>query len=271
MPQNKSKIRNKAKMPGKKDQMQRSPVSRPLSPTRLTELKVLGKFPKPDPDFDPQKGFTHKYDLWMTYGHVPHSENRVVGGVVLKKSDPVEGRFKINLVQTYGNAEDVVHTLTATAICKHDLLALPMKWTLTSGFSRTKATWKGVQKNLTSTYAVEGEKLVVRINGQANARKLPGTTTSDWTLFEAIQRMPAKPGFEATFNVLEGLSVLRPEHRIIYKELVTHQWGGEQVKLHYYRQFGQGMLPYEYYLDERHRLVMVVSGYRAYVLQRGNA
>lgn len=56
---------------------------------------------------------------------------------------------------------------------------------------------------------------------------------------------------------------------ITYEGKTEHHWGAEDVQLHYFRQFGQGMLPYEYFLDDSHRLVLVVSGYRAYILKGG--
>lgn len=101
-------------------------------------------------------------------------------------------------------------------------------------------------------------------------RNVNGLTTSDWSMFEAVQRMPFDTALALKFDLLEGLSALRPAHRITYEGKVDEQWGKDKVQLHYYRQFGQGMLPYEYYLDDTHCLVMVVSAYRAYILKGWN-
>ena len=36
---------------------------------------------------------------------------------------------------------------------------------------------------------------------------------------------------------------------------------------HLFHQVGRGVLPYEWWLDEAHRLVLVVTGYRTYILE----
>jgi len=255
----------------KKKGEKRAPVARPLSPTRLTELKAIDEFPKVREDFDPQGAFKHEYDLWITYGYFPDRRNRVVGGLKLSKASPDGGKFKLGVVQTFMNSQSVLHTLTASANCSHDQLARPRRWRLRSKFDQTKDTWQGIDKELRSKYEIDGTTLRVSTNDKTSSRKLQSWPTSDWSLFEAVQRFPFKSGFEVKCDLLEGLSVLRPAQRITYEGQITHQWGSGKVQLHYYRQFGQGMLPYEYYLDETHRLVMVVSGYRAYILKGGKA
>ena len=40
---------------------------------------------------------------------------------------------------------------------------------------------------------------------------------------------------------------------------------GEQ-RLHWFTQVGHGVLPYDYYLDRYHRLVVVITGPRSYIL-----
>lgn len=254
---------------GKKSKKAQRPVSCPLSPTRLTELKVLEASPPTQTGFDPGGGFSSAYDLWITYGHVPHSGNRMAGHVKLAKSPPEGGTFTLDVTQTYGNAEGVAHTLSAKVTCNHDRFALPRKWKLKSTFGATKETWEGIERELTRHCEVAGQVLRTRTNGKTATRRLEGVTTGDWCLFEAVQRMPFDRGFRAEFDVLEGLSSLRPGHRITYEGKTEHHWGAEDVQLHYFRQFGQGMLPYEYFLDDSHRLVLVVSGYRAYILKGG--
>lgn len=109
------------------------PISIPLSPTRLTELEALKKYPDLQKGFDPRASFTHEYDLWITYGYSQSGNwgrnwggnNRVVGGLKLTKSTPDAGTFELGVTQTYSNSEGVIHTLNATATCKHDRLALP--------------------------------------------------------------------------------------------------------------------------------------------------
>jgi len=91
-------------------------------------------------------------------------------------------------------------------------------------------------------------------------------TTADWCLFEALQRWPFRRGESPAFDVLEGLSVHRPGHRVTYRGPETIERNGKPLKLHRFSQLGQGMLPYEYWLDDDRRLLLAVTLSRVYIL-----
>ena len=65
--------------------------------------------------------------------------------------------------------------------------------------------------------------------------------------------------------MLEGFSILRPGHRLSYRGTYPLEFGGVG-ELHWFQQIGEGALPYEYWVDGAHRVVMAVTLARAYIL-----
>ena len=80
-----------------------------------------------------------------------------------------------------------------------------------------------------------------------------------------MQRLPFEQESRLAFDVLEGLSILRTGHRLSYRGAVTLP-PEKEVTLHGFHRLGHGALPYEYWLDKRHRLVMAITLSRVYIL-----
>ena len=66
--------------------------------------------------------------------------------------------------------------------------------------------------------------------------------------------------------MLEDLELLKPGQRLYYAGSDEFPVGGKQMKLHSFEQLGWGIIPYTYWLDESHRLIVAIGSLRAYVL-----
>ena len=69
-----------------------------------------------------------------------------------------------------------------------------------------------------------------------------------------------------SFNLLEGMSRTKTDHRLSYGGVHAVNIGVEGSRLHRFIQFGSGILPYEYWIDACHRLLIVTSMNKAYIL-----
>jgi hypothetical protein len=78
-----------------------------------------------------------------------------------------------------------------------------------------------------------------------------------------LVRPEPKPLLE--FALLEDLEFLRTEHRIFASEPLDVEVDGRKFRWRRFVQFGSGVLPWTYCLDENHRLVLAYSGMRAYL------
>jgi hypothetical protein len=94
------------------------------------------------------------------------------------------------------------------------------------------------------------------------------STTSDWALFEVVQRLAFDKRNSLKFDLLEGMSLSKLRHRLFYRGTYPMKTDGQSIPLHCFGQLGSGILPYEYWLDDRHRLLAVISMNKAYILDQ---
>jgi hypothetical protein len=90
--------------------------------------------------------------------------------------------------------------------------------------------------------------------------------TCDWCVFEFIQRLKFEEQGCLPFDMLEGLTVMKENQRLYYRGLCPTKMGSEDILLHCFVQLGSGILPYEYWLDDNHRLLVAISMNKAYIL-----
>ena len=107
---------------------------------------------------------------------------------------------------------------------------------------------------------VNDEHRLHKYTAEIICRKDP--ITADWCLFEAVQRLPFESSTSLVVDILEGLSVHKYNQRLSYRGLYTRA----NNSLQWFHQIGHGVLPYEYWLDNHHRLQMVTTGARTYIL-----
>jgi len=144
-------------------------------------------------------------------------------------------------------------------------LAAPVQWHLSSRFidpdKRPLTRLETDEKAL-----IKGNVISVEIGEHTFKRKVTGHLTSDWCVFEFIQRLKFEEQGWLAFDMLEGLTVMKQNQRLSYRGLHPTKIGAEQISLHCFVQTGSGILPYEYWLDSNHRLVAAISMHKAYIL-----
>jgi len=240
-----------------------APVKHPLAPTIMTELGGLTAAPPPSDGFDPASDWAACYRIWTCYGHSNRGNQNMGFLRIARKVDGDAQRLTIR--QMVRNSEGKLHTIRANVRCKADAIASPETWTLSSAFTGRHAD--GLPRvDLEETGRVRGNTLETRSRGTVHRQKIEQPLTADWCLFEAVQRMSCRDGPPRSFHVLEGLSVLKKDHSLKYRGKRTVRWGPETLSLHRFDQVGRGVYPYEYWLDDRARLLLVTTGPRAYVL-----
>lgn len=240
-----------------------SPVSFPLSPTILTEIGGLTAPPPPANGFRPDGDWTAWYRIWTCYGHRERS-NATVGALRIARSAGAK-TLGLAVRQTLRNSQGKLHTIEARVQCRRDELACPTAWTLTSRFHGSHMDGlppMGVQQ----TGQIRESEWTTSAGGTPWKRRIAPPVTADWCLFEAVQRLPFRSGKPRTFGLLEGLSVLKEDHRLGYRGRLEVTWGPQKLRLHRFDHLGRGVYPYEYWLDDAHRLLLVTTGPRTYIL-----
>ena len=222
------------------------PVGQHLTPDLLWEMRVFDDLPAPDPDFDPAGDWEQTWRIWTCYGYVARSnQNLGVLHIARTAGDPI----MLQVEQRQLNTEGGEHVQTATIACAPDAIATPLRWDYASSF-----------------IAPDGEERAdLRVERTVDTPP-EGPVAAHWGLFEAVQRLPFEEGVEQSFDVLDSLTARKSGHTLRYDGAHDVRFGTDTRTLHRFVQVGHGALPFEYWLDDDHHLVLVISEYRVYVL-----
>ncbi|MFC1636818.1 hypothetical protein ACFL5Z_18490 [Planctomycetota bacterium] len=228
---------------------QRTIVGSPLTPELLKELGAVDIFPSTPRDFKPAEDWTNTYRIWTCHGY-RESGNENVGFLRLKRIRESEKAFTLNVHEEVLQTDAMVGIIKGTISCRNNPLASPTRWNLSNRF-----------------IGADGEH-IPELLSRNNGVPTEGTEkmTGDWCLFEAVQRLVFDKQTSINFNLLEGMSLRKSKHRLSYRGVHSVNTGTADTSLHCFVQTGSGILPYEYWLDARHRLLVVTTMNKAYIL-----
>ena len=232
-----------------KKKSKRTIVGLPLTPTLLDELGALGNFPPSSEDFNPTGNWVNTYRIWTCHGY-RESGNDNVGFLRIERLINPQRSLTLKVHQEVLQTDALVNIIEATIDCRNNQLASPIQWKVSSRFRG--ADGKYISELSSNDNSVAAERL--------------DRSTGDWCLFEAVQRLTFEKAPSLVFDMLEGLSLLKKDQHLSYRGLYPTKIGGENIPLHCFVQLGSGILPCEYWLDDHHRLLAVVSMNKAYIL-----
>jgi len=228
---------------------QRTIVGSPLTPTLLKELDALNKLPFTPRDFKPGGNLVSTYRIWTCHGY-RESGNENVGLLRIERTADSEKTFALKIHREVVQTDAITHIIDGTIKCRNNQLASPVEWKLQSRLTGTDG------KNISELLSSDSGK----------AARGAERTTGDFCLFEAVQRLEYNKEISVNFDLLEGMRLSKSRHRLFYRGVSPLNMDGRDIMLHCFVQLGRGILPYEYWLDDRHRLLAVTSMNKAYIL-----
>ncbi len=240
-------------------------MKKPMSPSILEEIGALNEFPKLQANFDPDKNWSHLYRIWLNHGF--WGQLNLDAGVlrIERKTGKSDDQFTLKIVQKAVNWEGIINTVHAQIECSNDSISSPMSWTYTSRFTDIKGN-DVPELTVSHTVSIDNQTVNMDINGTRKSIRTGGAVTGDWCLFDAVQRLPFDKSAFTKFAVLEGLTALKDKQRLFYREKQIDGFKKISLPLYSFFQLGEGVLPYEYWLDKNHRLLMAISGDRLYIM-----
>lgn len=249
----------------KRKTRQRTIVGSPLTPALLAELGAMGEFTPASEDFRPDGNWVNTYRIWACHGY-RESGNYNVGFVRIRRAaGKANESFTLKVHQEVVEVDGMLNVIDAEIKCLNNQLASPVQWHLSSRF--INADGKPVGELETEERAViKGNVMSVETGGQTFKRKVSPQLSCDWCLFEAVQRLAFEKKSSLVFAMLEGLSSLKEDQRLSYREVYPRKIRAKDVSLHRFDQLGCGILPYEYWLDNNHRLMVAITMNKAYIL-----
>jgi hypothetical protein len=242
-------------------------MAEPLTPRTLEALGIPQPFPEPDPMFKPDGDWTATYRIWGGHGWIDCCY-KTLGLLRLERRADVHGS-RVQVEQKIVLEGGIIHTIGAQAQLASDAIGSLREWRVRSEVTTTSGE---PDPRLCLEYSGhvsdDGSSWYETIDGvEASTHKhsLSAPLTSDWCLFEAVQRLPSTPVGDVRFDLLEGLTMHKHGYSLHYREKPEDGLQQQGLPLHRFYAIGHGLLPIDYWVDGCHRLTMAISGSRVYV------
>ena len=246
--------KDSAKKPRKPSRQSDPARTRPLTLEHLHSLGELNDFTPPAEAFDPNGTWTNTYRLWMV--------QRYMGGSLRLKREPTADGVRFSVDLDVVEQPGYCRRTRAVLECAADVLATPKSWTLTSQIldlddQPTTGT------HLSETGTVSGGRVEARFGRRRRTQKASGPVTSNWSLLGAVQRLGGAKTQPLRFTMLEEMDLVKPGQRLEFREAKEFELASRKLHLIGYQQIGRGVLPWQYWVDKRGRLLFALSGLRA--------
>ena len=249
----------------KKKKSKRTVVGSPLTPGLLRELGAVREFAFASEDFKPGGNWVNTYRIWTCHGY-RESGNYNVGFVRIERTATrSEEILALKVHQEVVEVDGLLNAIDANIYCLNNQLASLIRWHLWSRFIDSDKQPIG-ELETEERAAIKGNVMSVETGEHIFKREVPGQLSCDWCLFEAVPRLQFDKKSSLAFDMLEGLSLLKEGQHLSYRGVYPMKIGGEEARLHRFDQIGEGVLPYEYWLDDNHRLLAAISMHKAYIL-----
>ncbi len=239
-------------------------IGSPLTPKLLNELGVFKSFPDTPEDFKPDGSWTNHYRIWACHGY-RESGNKDVGYLRLqRRKSSSDNKFTLNVHQELAGAEGSVNIIDAEIICMYEQISFPVKWKYKSSFTDPRGNpveQLGQQEN----NSISNNVLTISRGNKVIKRKLSSGPTCNWCICESVQRL-TKNNKPLAFDMLDDLTVLKTNQHLSGQGISSVSISNRKIPLYSFVHIGAGNLPFEYWLDERGRLVSFISMDKAYIL-----
>lgn len=244
---------------------QNQPIGYPISPELLETLGALKGIPLPHKDFDPVSNWKLKYGIWVCRGYFNRG-NEFLGALDLEREKNADlGTHLLKVKKTYVCSEGFTHIMKAEIECSSEIPSQPLEW----AFSNKQIDPEG--REMTEVgYNESGWRkndiVAIKKGRKTYEYNTPGVVTGDWNVFEFIQRIPFTKDSKVGFNMIERLDLPKNEQTLRYRSPETWMIGDREWTLHRFSQIGQGILPFDFWLDDFHRLLIASTFSIAYIL-----
>lgn len=233
-------------------------------PRSLLSLRnSLDTLKPPSDPFDPAGAWETRYGVWIKLPDERNFKPHRAGALGIRR-EMGAGGATLSLVQTTQQNDKTDYVIRARIEVDGNPLATPRRWEWSSAIH----TPQGEVVDLTSSTGsgeLAGDKLILRTNGHERVLAVTGPVTANWCLFDGLQRMAFDAKELPSFSMLEELSLLKGRQQLGIGETAEVTLPSGTVRMRSITQTGPGLLPYDYWLDDQHRLLLAIGGLRAFI------
>jgi hypothetical protein len=236
-------------------------------------LEKLKDFSPPRGEFDPKGAWEHTYDVYPVYGKWSKWSEKHEGKYRIRREVVADGdTFRLDVSSEvtfldygYGMHPTRSQLTTARIRCKSDCLSTLQSWQLYSVALGGEGETRPLSKMSETGVFADGKIKLKSPKVKTRESCVSSNLTSNWSLFDAVQRLGGKEAPSRSFTMLEDLRLVRGEQRLNFDGEAEFELGGKKTRLYGYHQIGEGILPIHYWLDEEGRLLFALGGVRVYL------
>jgi hypothetical protein len=207
---------------------------------------------------------------YVRHGLIPERDGApggTVAGSLKLAFDPASRVRQLRAVETV-TAGFSSPTYTADMACLDNDLLTPQSWSLAIRWqSRPLAQMRPGEIDQKLAGRLDGSEIVYTAGARERRRPAPARWTALWNLFAAVQRLPFEASSSLSFDLFEELDLHKPGQRLAYVGPQTVVLNGAERHLHVFEQTGHGVLPWRWWLDDQHRVLLAAGGRRGYLLE----
>ncbi|MDA3926997.1 MAG: hypothetical protein PF904_20170 [Kiritimatiellae bacterium] len=227
--------------------------------------KRLDNWSPPSGGFDPSIQWATHY---ARHSLIPERNGKPGGAragalhieYTLKNDDLV--RLQVSEVEKAGFT---TMTTQAGINCANNGLLTPRRWSLSCSWQNPLKVVKNSELDQQQKGHVEGKELVLQGSSERRV-PAPRRWTTFWNLFAAIQHLPFDASATLNFDLFEAFDQHKAQQRITYAGRHPIALKNKSLDLHVFEQTGCGIMPWHWWLDDQHRVVLAAGNRRAYLL-----
>ncbi len=225
----------------------------------------LKKFSPPKGNFDPSKPWRQSWGVYSV-ARIGKAGGPRTGRLTLVRRAGQDGKVAIDVEygrQLIGGRHKVAG---AIEIRPNSVLSTPVGWwfesRLLDAAGKTIANTK-----MKKTGLLKEDDILITCGQDVQKIKVTGPCTTNWSLFDAVQRLPREKTKPQRFTLIDHFDQIKPGYLLSYRKTMDVSLGGQKLRLVAYDQVGRGNVPWVYWLDRQGRLLFIVAGLEAYVLE----
>ena len=221
----------------------------------------LKDFSFPEGDFNPDGNWTSSYKVMTLTG-----QGWPLGKLKIKRICKENGR--INLVMHYqlflkgGYRQDI----TGQIECVNNSLSSPAFWKFNSLILTPSKQPQPFTKQ-TKTAKISNGKMQIVSSGKKSIKIPNENYTTNWLLFDAVQRLPKDQTTPITFAMLDHFDQIKKDQKLTFRTNTVIKYKDKDHQLYAYQQVGTAVTPVVYWVNNQGRLLFVISGFEAYILE----
>jgi len=209
----------------------------------------------PSEKFSPEGAWEQTWRIWLPGRGGPNNKS---GYLKLGRNPGADQEGLDYEVQQLISEDNSWAHLTEAKIQAHnDSWGTPVRWEKSTRYHTSASDGSRNIEEISSYQKDSLKNLSLSESGQV---------ATSFTIIDAIQRMSVGNVSQLDFTLLDELDKVKENHSVSFLEETSIYFAGKSRNVRCYVEFGDGMLPWKYYVSKEGRLLLAISGMRTYIL-----